>query len=111
MSRRPPPRRSVGGRSPGGTRPFTSTWGRAGAAIVSGGRVLKGAHGASGEIGYNLVDAGHVGLEIDARPYWRHRERHGPGRQRLPAPRAAGDRRRGLRWCSGRPRLGSLITR
>ncbi len=39
-----------------------------GAAIVVGGRVVKGAHGASGEIGYNLVDAGDAGLEIAARP-------------------------------------------
>ena len=38
-----------------------------GAAIVVDGRVVKGAHGASGEIGYNLVDAGDVGLEIAAR--------------------------------------------
>ncbi len=39
-----------------------------GAAIVVGGHVLKGAHGASGEIGYNLVDSSHVGLQINARP-------------------------------------------
>jgi glucokinase len=39
-----------------------------GAAIVVGGHVLKGAHGASGEIGYNLVDPSHVGLPITARP-------------------------------------------
>ncbi len=39
-----------------------------GAAIVVDGRVLKGAHGAAGEIGYNLVDPTHVGLEICARP-------------------------------------------
>ena len=37
-------------------------------AIVVGGRVLEGAHGASGEIGYNLVDASHVGLDIGSRP-------------------------------------------
>lgn len=37
-------------------------------AIVVGGHVLEGAHGASGEIGYNLVDASHVGLEIGSRP-------------------------------------------
>ena len=38
------------------------------AAIVVGGRVLDGAHGAAGEIGYNLVDPGHVGLRLSARP-------------------------------------------
>jgi glucokinase len=38
------------------------------AAIVVGGRVLDGAHGASGEIGYNLVNASHVGLDIGSRP-------------------------------------------
>ncbi|MGO9964220.1 MAG: ROK family protein [Acidimicrobiales bacterium] len=38
------------------------------AAIVAGGHVLEGAHGASGEIGYNLVDAGDVGLDIGSRP-------------------------------------------
>ena len=37
-------------------------------AIVVGGRVLEGAHGASGEIGYNLVSASHVGLDIGSRP-------------------------------------------
>jgi len=39
-----------------------------GAAIVAGGRVLKGAHGASGEIGYNILKDSHVGLKIAARP-------------------------------------------
>jgi glucokinase len=43
-----------------------------GAAIVVGGRVLKGAHGASGEIGYNVVDPRHVGLEIASRPILEH---------------------------------------
>ena len=38
------------------------------AAIIVGGRVLDGAHGASGEIGYNLVNASHVGLDIGSRP-------------------------------------------
>jgi len=38
------------------------------AAIVVGGYVLEGAHGASGEIGYNLVDTSHVGLDIGSRP-------------------------------------------
>jgi len=38
------------------------------AAIIVGGRVLDGAHGASGEIGYNLVNASHVGLAIGSRP-------------------------------------------
>ena len=38
------------------------------AAIVVDGRVLKGAHGASGEIGYNLINSSHVGLEMGARP-------------------------------------------
>ncbi len=42
------------------------------AAILVGGRVLDGAHGASGEIGYNLVAAGDVGLAIDARPMLEH---------------------------------------
>ena len=37
-------------------------------AIVVGGRVLEGAHGASGEIGYNLVSASHVGMDIGSRP-------------------------------------------
>jgi glucokinase len=37
-------------------------------AIVVGGRVLDGAHGASGEIAYNLVSASHVGLDIGSRP-------------------------------------------
>ena len=37
-------------------------------AIVAGGQVLEGAHGASGEIGYNLIDASHVGLDIGSRP-------------------------------------------
>jgi glucokinase len=37
-------------------------------AIVVRGRVLEGAHGASGEIGYNLVAPGDVGSEIGARP-------------------------------------------
>jgi glucokinase len=39
-----------------------------GAAIVVEGRVLKGAHGAAGEIAYNMVDPSHVGLHIAARP-------------------------------------------
>jgi glucokinase len=39
-----------------------------GAAIVADGRVMTGAHGASGEIGYNLVDSSHVGVEIGTRP-------------------------------------------
>ena len=38
------------------------------AAIVAGGRVLSGAHGASGEIGYNLVDPSDVGVDLPARP-------------------------------------------
>jgi glucokinase len=38
------------------------------AAIVARGRVLDGAHGASGEIGYNLVTRGDVGLLLGARP-------------------------------------------
>ncbi len=38
------------------------------AAIVAGGRVLKGSHGASGEIAYNLVDSSDVGVELSARP-------------------------------------------
>ena len=38
------------------------------AAIVVGGRVVEGAHGAAGEIGYNVMDATHVGLGIGARP-------------------------------------------
>ena len=38
------------------------------AAIVASGRVLSGAHGASGEIGYNLVDPSDVGVELSARP-------------------------------------------
>lgn len=38
------------------------------AAIVVGGSVLDGAHGAAGEIGYNLVDPGHVGLTLSTRP-------------------------------------------
>lgn len=38
------------------------------AAIVVGGRVVTGAHGASGEIGYNLTDASQVGLGIGGRP-------------------------------------------
>ncbi len=42
------------------------------AAIVVGGRVLDGAHGASGEIGYNLVARGDVGLAIGARPMLEH---------------------------------------
>jgi glucokinase len=37
-------------------------------AIVVDGRVLDGAHGASGEIGYNVVASGDVGLDIGARP-------------------------------------------
>jgi glucokinase len=39
-----------------------------GAAIVVGGQVLDGAHGASGEIGYSLVAPSHVGLGLGARP-------------------------------------------
>jgi glucokinase len=38
------------------------------AAIVVGGRVLEGAHGASGEIGYNLLSPSHVAMQIGARP-------------------------------------------
>ena len=38
------------------------------AAIVVNGRVVDGAHGASGEIGYNLVDTAHVGLGLGTRP-------------------------------------------
>jgi glucokinase len=37
------------------------------AALVVGGNVVLGAHGASGEIGYNLTDVAQVGLEVDAR--------------------------------------------
>ncbi len=37
------------------------------AAIVVGGRVLEGAHGASGEIGYNLMARGDVGLALGQR--------------------------------------------
>ncbi len=37
-------------------------------AIIVGGRVLEGAHGASGEIAYNLVSASHVGMDIGSRP-------------------------------------------
>jgi predicted NBD/HSP70 family sugar kinase len=39
-----------------------------GAAIVVNGRVVEGAHGAAGEIGYNVVDVAHVGQGIGARP-------------------------------------------
>ena len=39
-----------------------------GAAIVVGGGVLRGAHGAAGEIAYNMVDSSHVGLDIATRP-------------------------------------------
>jgi glucokinase len=42
------------------------------AAILVGGRVLDGAHGASGEIGYNVVAAGDVALAMDARPMLEH---------------------------------------
>jgi glucokinase len=38
------------------------------AAIIAGGRVLKGSHGASGEIAYNLIDPSDVGVELSARP-------------------------------------------
>jgi len=38
-----------------------------GAAVVVRGRVLEGAHGASGEIGYNLVSSAGVGREISSR--------------------------------------------
>jgi glucokinase len=37
-------------------------------AILVNGRVLDGAHGASGEIGYNLTALGDVGVAIGARP-------------------------------------------
>jgi glucokinase len=43
-----------------------------GAAVVVEGRVLLAAHGAAGEIGYNLVDPSHAGLEIGARPMLKH---------------------------------------
>jgi glucokinase len=37
-------------------------------AIVAGGQVLRGAHGAAGEIGYNLRTADDVGAALGARP-------------------------------------------
>jgi glucokinase len=42
------------------------------AAILVGGRVLDGAHGASGEIGYNVVGPGDVGCDIKGRPMLEH---------------------------------------
>jgi glucokinase len=42
------------------------------AAILVGGRVLDGAHGASGEIGYNVVALGDLGQAIGARPMLEH---------------------------------------
>ena len=68
------------------------------AAIVVGGRVLDGAHGASGEIGYNLVARGDVGLAIGRPPDARaHRERDGPRRPRYSGAGPEGHRRAGLR--------------
>jgi glucokinase len=42
------------------------------AAILVGGRVLDGAHGASGEIGYNVVAPSDLGFDIGSRPMLEH---------------------------------------
>jgi glucokinase len=42
------------------------------AAILVGGRVLDGAHGASGEIGYNVVTPADVGCDLGKRPMLEH---------------------------------------
>ena len=60
------------------------------AALVVGGQVLAGAHGAAGEIGYNLRALADVGLPLDARvAAGGHDQRPGPGPPRgRPQPTA-----------------------
>ena len=79
------------------------------AAVVVGGRVVRGHHGASGEIGYNLRSRDDVDVPIDvAGPARGPRQRAG---DRGAGPGAAG-RHRPTRWaCSSSPRRATPARR